>query len=108
MSNFLLGLAATLIGPIAGLLTNRIMNYVDDVAKLTANLPDAVKQLIVMVLAAVIPVLNAKFGLQLPSDIAGILSQPTVQSVVAFVLALILKGHQKQAVITTQLAALKR
>lgn len=108
MSNFLLGLAATMIGPISGIITTKVMDYVDDAKKWTANAPDAVKQLIVMALAAVIPLLNSKFGLNLPSDIGGLFSQPAVQSIVAFVLALVLKGHSNQSKVNAQLAALKR
>lgn len=97
VNSLLISLASTLIGPLSGLVTLALMDYVDDVKKWTANLPDYVKQAIVMGLATVIPIINAKYGLGLSTDPTDLLSQPSVQSIVATALAFILKGHQSTA-----------
>lgn len=97
MTALLLSIAGTLIGPLAGLITTRLFDYVDDVKLWTAKLPDAVKQLLVVALAAVIPLINAKWGLQLPADPDQLFTQPGVQSLVAVFLAFILKGHKQVA-----------
>ena len=93
MGNILLGIVGAMIGPISGLITTRVMDYVDDVLKLTNGLPDAIKQLVVMALAAVIPLLNAQYGFHLAPDYQTLLSQPSVQYIVSVVLAFVLKGH---------------
>lgn len=105
MSAFLLSLAGPLVPFLAGLITTRLFDYADDVKKITANLPDPVKQAIVAGLAVVIPIANAKFGLALPVDPANLLSQPTVQGVVAALLAFILKGHKQQQANATPAAS---
>ena len=103
----LLALAGTLIGPLSGLITNRLFDYVDDVKKWTAKLPDAGKQTLVVILAGAIPFLNAKFGFSLPADacavgvaadacIDSLLAQPSLQSIVAIALAFVLKGSKKK------------
>lgn len=68
------------------------MDYIDDAKMWTAKLPDPVKQLLVMVLAAVVPLLNARFGTTLPADLS-IIGAPSVQIIIATVIAFILKGH---------------
>lgn len=95
MQDLLLKLAAPLIPLLAGLIATKLFDHVDDVLKWTAKLPDAAKQALVAALAVLIPQLNAKYGLQLPSDVAGLLSEPALQSVVAAVLAFVLKGSKK-------------
>ena len=97
MNSILLGIAGTLIGPISGLVTFRLMNWIDDVAKLTEKWPDTLKQLLVMALAAVVPVANSQWGVELPADAATLFSQPSVQHIVAIALAFILKGKKRTA-----------
>ena len=94
MSGLLTMLVGTMIGPVSGIITTRVMDYVDDVKGWTARLPDWGKQVIVAALAAVVPLANAQFGIDLSSDPTNILTQPSVQSIVAAGLAFILKGHK--------------
>lgn len=96
MSGLLLSVAATLIGPLAALITTRLFDHIDDVQKWTEKWPDVVKQLAVTLLAAAIPLANARWGLSLPADPAQLFTQPEVQSVVAVALAFILKGSKKK------------
>lgn len=105
MTAVLLGILGTLIGPLSGLITTRLMDYIDDAKGWTDKLPDSVKQLIVMGLAAVIPLVNARFNTQLPADPSALVSQPSIQTIVAMLIAFILKGHKKVSAITTPAAA---
>lgn len=89
-----------LIPALAGYITNIVMNYTDDVLKLTAKLPDAAKQGLVIVIAALVTTLNQQYGWSLPSDIGGLLSQPSVQTIVAAALAFFVKaGQSKKAAV---------
>jgi len=91
-----------LIPALAGYITNIVMNYTDDVLKLTAKLPDAAKQGIVIVIAALVTTLNQQYGLTLPTDMVGLLSQPSVQTIVAAALAFFIKaGQSKKAAAVT-------
>lgn len=94
MKSLGLSLAATLIGPLTGLITKALMDFVDDVLQWTGKLPDWGKRSVVAFVATIIPLVNAQWGLELPADVAGLLSQPTVQSLVGFFLAIILKGKK--------------
>jgi hypothetical protein len=93
MGSILSKLLPLFIGPISGLVTTRVMDLIDDGLKLTASWSDSVKQLLVMALAAVIPLLNASWGINLPTDPSALATPTTVQYVVGLVIALILKGH---------------
>lgn len=93
MSKIFLSLLGTLIGPLSGLITTRVMDFIDDVMGITAKWPDTIKQLLVMALAAIVPVVNAQWGLHLPPDVPTFFASTDVQYIVGLVLALILKGH---------------
>lgn len=101
MTAIFLSIAAHFIGPLSGILTTRVMDVVDDGLKLTANWPDAVKRGVVLALASVLPLVATAFPqLAIPSNPADLLTQPFIQSVLAFVIALVLKGHAKTAAAT--------
>jgi hypothetical protein len=94
MSGILLSIAAHFIAPISGILATRFMDVIDDGLKLTANWPDTVKRGVVLALASVLPLVATAFPqLQIPTNPADMLTQPFVQSVIAFVIALVLKTH---------------
>lgn len=76
---------------IAGFLTYYAMQLIDDVLKLTANWPNPAKQGLVMFIGLLLPVLNAQYGLQLPTDPSTLLTQPGVQGVIAVLIAFFLK-----------------
>ncbi len=94
MNSLLTMLAGTLLGPISGIITTRAMDYVDDVKGWTSKLPDWGKQIGVVVISAIIPLANAQFGMDLSGDPMNILTQPSIQTIVAAGLAFILKGHK--------------
>ena len=100
MSGILLSIAAHFIAPISAILTTRIMDVIDDGLKLTASWPDAVKRGVVLALASILPLVATAFPqLTVPTNPGDLLTQPFIQSVLAFVIALILKGHaQAQSV----------
>lgn len=95
-------LVGSLLGPISGLITTKVFDYVDDVQKWTARLPAWGKQLLVILLAAVIPAANSQWGLHIAACSAGqdaavcvtnILAQPNIQYIVGLMVAFFLKGH---------------
>lgn len=91
MSGLLGTLGAVLVGPLSGLITTRLMDVIDDGLKITSAWPDTIKQLLVMALAALLPIANAQWHLTLPTDPSLVLTQPTVQYVVGIVLAFVFK-----------------
>lgn len=105
MGGILGTIGAVLVGPLSGLITTRLMDVIDDGLKLTSAWPDTIKQLLVMALAAVVPVANAQWHLTLPADPSQLLTQPTVQYVVGLALAFIFKhgstASKTQAALTT-------
>lgn len=98
-TKFLLMLLSTMIGPLSGLIATNLMDYVDNVLKWTDKAPDAVKQAIVIVLAAAIPAANAQWGLHIPdaTSLQGLLSEPNIQASIAAIIAFSLKAHKKAA-----------
>lgn len=80
-----------LVGPISGFITTYAMDLIDDVLKWTANWPNPVKQLIVMVLSAVIPIIGQQTGLTLPADPSQLATQPVVQMIVGAAVAFFVK-----------------
>lgn len=105
MQAILFGILGTMIGPISALVTTRLMDFIDNVLKLTDGLPATTKQLIVMALAAIVPVLNSHFGVTIPTDYQSILSQPDIQYIVGLILAFVLKGHAQVVAVQHTLAA---
>ena len=96
MNTILLGLAGHLVGPISGILTTPVMDWLDDVVKLTAKWPDLLKRCIVLAIAAVLPTIAALApGLHLSMNPADLLTKPEVQAIIAFFVALLLKSHNK-------------
>ena len=104
-SSLVLAIAAAMIGPLSGLITTRVMDTLTRLSTTLDKAPDTVKQIVVMFLAAVIPLANAAWGLQLPADYHALLAQPSVQAVVAMVLAFILKGHQQTKAVAAAVEA---
>lgn len=105
MNAILLGIASTLIGPISGLVTTRLMDFIDDGMKLTASWPTPVKQILVMALAAIVPVANAQLHLVLPADPSAFFASTNVQYIVGLILAFIFKhgsSASKTAAIVSQ------
>lgn len=96
--NFLLDhFLPILIPTLAGYITNLLMNFVDDFLKLSAKWPASAKQGLVIVIAALVTTLNQQYGFALPTDLTGLLSQPSVQTLVAAALAFFIKhGQQRQ------------
>ena len=84
-------LAPMLIGPIAGFATNYLMTFIDDILKWTAKWPDSVKRGLVIAIGLLIPVLNQKFGVDLSTDPTILFSQPSVQGIIAVIVAFFLK-----------------
>lgn len=79
------------MGPLTGFISTYVMDWVDDILKITANWPNPAKQALVIVLTAAIPAIAQATGLTLPADPTQLATQPVVQSVVGAALAFFLK-----------------